>query len=140
MVRYLTAILTVVAMVAFVGVAKAQPADGEGRPGPRRGGPLMMIENALKKVDLTDEQKTKVKAIVEEARKKLEETMQAARESGDREAAREAGRKIVEETRTKLEGLLTEEQKEAFRQAMMEEMEARRPRGEGREGRPQRDR
>lgn len=126
---------------------------GPGRPGPEIG---EFIHDTLAKLNLTEDQKTKVKTILDDARKsreefhskneetlkKLHEEAKTARESGDREKGRAAMEKIgklmenapkPQDTIDKIKGVLTADQSKQFEEAieakkkeMREQMEKRR--------------
>lgn len=87
-------VLTVLAVMSMGGWAMAADAAPDGGPGRGRP-PGGMRNDPLKELNLTDEQKAKVKEIMEKARKDAEEIMKAARE------------KIAKE-------VLTDEQREKF--------------------------
>lgn len=98
-----------VLMVAVMGFASMANAQEEKKEKGRRGDPLMA---ALEKANLSEEQKTKVKAIMEET----DAAAKAAREAKDREA----GQKVRAERMEKINAVLTEEQREIVKKYMAE--------------------
>ena len=64
------------------------------------------VEQMKKDLNLTDEQVPKVKAVLEDQQKKMQEL----RSESDQNARRTKMREIMEETSTKLKGILTDEQ------------------------------
>jgi Spy/CpxP family protein refolding chaperone len=99
-------------LVACSFMANAQDAQG-GRKGGGKGGKggggrtvEQRLEQMTTDLGLTDAQKPKVKAVLEESSKKMQEVMG----SGDRTQAREKMQPIMEEQNKKLKEILTAEQ------------------------------
>lgn len=92
------------------------------RGGPRPGGPT--LERLTKALDLTDEQKPKVKAILEERDKKLQDFRKDAAQLS-REERRTKLQAIHKETTEKLKAVLTEEQFKKFEQMTQRPRRAR---------------
>jgi protein CpxP len=84
-------------------IATAQDAAKKGRRGFGGG---QGVEQMKKDLNLTDAQVTKVKAVMEERHKKMQEL----RGETDREARREKMRGIMEESNKKMKEILTPEQ------------------------------
>ena len=106
----LVAALALGSLVACSIMANAQEAKGGKRGGGKGGGPPTVeqqLEQMTTDLSLTDEQKPKVKAVLEERSKKMQELM-----SGDvpREQMREKMQPIQEEQTKKMKGILTPEQ------------------------------
>ena len=122
--------LNVLALVVLTSAipAFAQSTRPTARPGPgeRFGGGMFLdrLKENLAKLDLTDEQKTKIKDVFEDIKPKAEALRQQVQSGSDE--AREKVRDLFQETRRKLGEILTPEQ----RQKLMESM--RPPGGEGR--------
>ena len=92
------------------------------------GGPEGIAERLkqnLEKLQLNEEQKTKVKSVLEDARAKMQKAREEA--GGQMEVAREKTRELMGETREKLGEILSEEQKQKLRE-MMEGRSTDRPR------------
>ena len=91
-----------VALLACCAMTQAQDAPARKGPGsgaasrPGHGGPMALLE----KLDLTEDQKTKVKAILESSKAEMEKATDPA-----------AKRKVHEETMEKIKAILTTEQK-----------------------------
>jgi protein CpxP len=87
------------------GSAIAQDANAkqDGKQGGRRGGPS--LEQLSERLNLTDEQKPKVKAVLEETSKKRAELSGVAQEE-----RREKARAIMEDQTKKMKEILTPEQ------------------------------
>lgn len=77
------------------------------------------LKETLEKLDLTDDQKAKVKPIMEDARKKMEE-LRAEAQSGDRAKVREKAMEVMQDVRTKLQDVLTPDQQQKFREMMQQ--------------------
>lgn len=109
---------------------QARP-EGERREGrDRRGGGGMglPVERITEELGLTPEQAQQVEAINQEMRERGRTLMREAFQSGDPSAARERIRGLFEESFTRLEALLTPEQKEkaqGMRERLMERMQSR---------------
>lgn len=94
------------------------PSEGRrGRDGQSQGRGAMMspearVEQLDKAVTLTEEQKTKVKAIYAKAADDMRNTMREAKD--DREGARTKMMDMMRKTREEVRALLTDEQKKKF--------------------------
>ena len=75
------------------------------------------LRGALEKLDLTSEQKEKLKPVLEDAKKKFTELREQL-QGGDRAAMREKLKTLMDETRDKLKEILTSEQAEKLKTAM----------------------
>lgn len=133
--------LALIASLMIASPAMAQdstpPGPGGQEEGGRRGrgqgrGPGLPLEQLTEQLGLTPDQVAQAEKFAEEMRTKMREAFQ----SGDREGMRERMQAMFEEQFTKIEEILTPEQKEKFK-AFREEMEQRRaqfgrggPRGE----------
>lgn len=111
-------------------------AGGPGAGGGPRGNMADRLQAALDKVDLSSDQKEKVKPIIDDVRKKFEE-LRSQLQGGDRAAMREKFTALMNDTRDKLKEILTPEQGEKLRAAL----QAGRPGGapgapDGRPARP----
>ena len=73
------------------------------------------LKEALDKLDLNADQKEKVKVVMEEEQKKVQELMAEA-QSGDRAKVREKAMAAATEIRGKLMGILTPEQQQKFKE------------------------
>jgi hypothetical protein len=123
---------------------------GAGRPGGRPGGPgapgggqgagarpavmQKAMAAALEKVGLSDEQKTKLKALSEEFEKKTRSIIEEGK--GDRAAIGEKLRPLAEERRTKMAEILSTEQMTKFQTAIQEELQKARGENGGAPGGP----
>jgi Spy/CpxP family protein refolding chaperone len=98
------------------------PGLGGGPGGPGGMNPLPRLRENLEKLDLSAEQKPKVVAVLDDAQKKAD-ALRAEMENGnaDRQQLMEKGTQIREETRSKLEEILTAEQKGKLRGMMQQE-------------------
>jgi len=98
-------LIVAVALGALVAcsIATAQDAAKKGRRGFGAG---QGLEQMKKDLNLTDDQATKVKAVMEERQKKMQEL----RGETDREARREKMRSIMEESNKQMKKILTDEQ------------------------------
>lgn len=85
----------------------AQSSDG----GPARKPPTVeeRLDRMKKDLEITDEQAGKIKPLLEDLRSEMDKLREEAGE--DRNAMREKGRKLWEETRAKIDEVLTPEQK-----------------------------
>lgn len=109
-----------------------RPAEGSpgGRPGAGgaggvggggQGNPRQMLEtfrDAVHALDLTEDQKSKVDAAMEDARTQMREAAQG----GDPTATREAFLRVSQELREKVGAVLTPEQRDALREKMRQAM------------------
>jgi len=101
----LIAVLTLGSLVATSNLAMAQEKKGGGRRGPSV---EQRMERMTEELKLTDEQKPKVKAVLEESQKKRQELFTDS--SAPREERREKMRGIIEKEDKKLKEILTAEQ------------------------------
>ena len=92
----------------------ARAAGGAGGAGGAITNVVDRLEKSLEKLDLTADQKTKVKPVLEDARKKFEE-LRSQLQSGDRAAMREKFKTAMDDTRDKLKEILTPEQAEKLK-------------------------
>jgi len=99
------AVLTLGSLVATSNLAMAQEKKGGGRRGPSV---EQRMERMTEELKLTDEQKPKVKAVLEESQKKRQELFTDS--SAPREERREKMRGIIEKEDKKLKEILTAEQ------------------------------
>lgn len=86
--------------------------------GDRRGGPF---QAALKVSGLTDEQKQKIEALQTEQQEKMKSVREEAKNATDEAGKKAAREKMMEshkEARTKIEAILTEDQKKEFAASM----------------------
>lgn len=100
---------------------------GAGRPG-GPGGPggapgawpgamiVQRIENALRQLQLSDEQQTQIRAILGQTRERLEQIRNEAQSA--EQQARQQFRQLMQETRDKLSDVLTEEQRDQLRELL----------------------
>jgi Spy/CpxP family protein refolding chaperone len=109
------------------GQPTTRPGQGAGGPGGQGGGPAGMagrfaerIDRALDAAEATDEQREKLKPILEEAREKIAKVIAEAQANGaaDPQAIRGQMREVMEAVREKAAGILSPEQAEKFRAAM----------------------
>ena len=113
-------------LVACSTMATAQDAK-DGKKGGKRGPSVeQRMDRMTEELKLTDEQKPKVKAILEDGAKKRQELF--ADNSVPREQRREKMQALMEEENTKLKAILTPEQDEKW-QKMREEFRKNRPPG-----------
>jgi Spy/CpxP family protein refolding chaperone/peroxiredoxin len=96
--------------------ATTQPgsAPGEG-PGQML---LRRFQEGVAKLELTDDQKTKVKSILDDASTKMQELRAKVASGASRDELREQGRQIATDLREKLTGVLTPEQRAKLRESM----------------------
>ena len=90
--------------------AATQRGGGQGG----RGGNMMA---AMQQLDLSAEQKEKIRTIMQDSREQMQTLRQGAN-GGDRQAMREKFRTLMEETRTKVNDVLTDEQKTKLKELM----------------------
>jgi Spy/CpxP family protein refolding chaperone len=116
--------LLAVCALAIGFAAPAIHAEEGGTPPPKkemRGGPVERILGLKEKLGLTEAQVTQLKKIGEDHRT----AMKALREKeGDRDSKKDDAKKIQEATKTKVDAVLTAEQK-----AKLEEIKKNRPEG-----------
>jgi Spy/CpxP family protein refolding chaperone len=116
----LTAVLALGALLACTNLVSAQDAkNGNENKGKKRGA---NVEQQLQRMDqelkLSDEQKTKLKAVFEEGNKKRQEFMRD--NSVAREDRREKMQALMKEQNEKIKGILTAEQWQKWEKARQE--------------------
>lgn len=121
--------MIVIAIAALMGLTavgiKAEPPEGKpGQRGPREGRPGhpgMFLDRMSEDLNLTEEQKTKIKAIMEQQRPQLE----ALRDDKTLtpEQRREKHQELREQLRAKIDAVLTPEQLEKAKQRRAEARE-----------------
>jgi Spy/CpxP family protein refolding chaperone len=109
-------------------VTRAKTADkaSDDTPGNRRANPpagrlarpLQRFQQALKSLDLTEDQKPKVEKALTEARKKLAKLAPNARPAKPSPELREEFRAVMEDLRSQLAEILTPEQREKLKSQM----------------------
>jgi Spy/CpxP family protein refolding chaperone len=117
--RALVALTLMLAMSASLAVAA--PKKGKGGPAAKA---IDLLHRAAEQVDLTNEQKTNIKTIVVDAVAQAQVIVDEARATGgkpDRQALKAKITELVKETRAKIDGLLSDEQKTAFAAALADE-------------------
>jgi periplasmic protein CpxP/Spy len=104
----LIAALAIGGLVVCSTLVNAQDAPKDSAKGGKRGMPTIdqQMERMTTALTLTDAQKPKVKAVLEDQQKKYQEL----RSETDQEARRTKMQEIRKETETKMKGILTEEQ------------------------------
>ncbi len=117
--------LLMICGLLFGVIVFAQAQQGGGRPGGGRMGinPEARVKQLDEKLKLSEDQKTKLTAIFTEqadAQKKMREENQGG---GDRQAMMEKILKMRTELETKVNGVLTEDQKKTYK-AMLDEQKA----------------
>ena len=80
--------------------------------------PMQRLQQALKTLDLTDDQKPKVEQALTKARKKLAELAPKARPAKPSPELREKFRAVMEDLRSQLTDILTPEQREKLKSEM----------------------
>ena len=119
------------ALIACGSLANAQDTkDGGGKEGKKGKGPPtveQVLEKMTKDLSLTDEQKPKVKAVLEENRKKMQELFNSGT---DRDQMRAKRREISDEQDKKLKEILKPDQYEKW-EKMRDEMRKGGKRGGG---------
>jgi Spy/CpxP family protein refolding chaperone len=133
-------ILTLALAAAAQDPAPANPPPGRGpggRPPGSRGGMGgesrwlgMALDELGRELNLTEEQREKIKKIVDQTRESVQKRLEAARASGDWQTLRGEFEKIPAEVQDKVKAELTTEQKEKFAKTI----EEHRSRWEGRFG------
>jgi Spy/CpxP family protein refolding chaperone len=108
-----------------------RPGQGGGPGGGGQGGMMMFerLENAVKQLDLSDEQKQQVEKIVADAKKKIQESREKIQNGADPQQVREEVRQASMDVREQLMGVLTPEQQQKLRESL-------RPQGNGPGGPP----
>lgn len=109
-------LITAAALTALTSLSTLSAQENKAPRG--RMSPEQQLERYDQQLTLTAEQKTKIKDILTKAQEKIQALPQEER--------REKGRQISQETNKEIRALLTAEQQTKF-----DEMNARRPRGEG---------
>ena len=101
-----------------------QPPGGGDQPGPRRGMPSVddQLKNLTERLNLTDDQQTKIKPILEDQHAQMQALMKD--DSLSQEDKRSKGRAIRESTTGKIRDVLTDDQKKKY-DAMEQEMRDR---------------
>jgi Spy/CpxP family protein refolding chaperone len=111
-------VLGLSALLAAPALAQRQR-QGQGRGGFGGGGLLMLrSEDFQKELKLTDEQKDKLKPILEDAGTKLREIFQGA--AGNREEAAKKMQELNKDTMAKVNPILDDKQKKRMRQIMLQ--------------------
>lgn len=108
----LVAALALGGLLALTNVASAQDAK-EGKKG--RFSPEQRLEQLTKDLTLTDAQKPKVKAVLEDTQKK-----RADLQNVDQSERREKGRALMEDENKKMKEILTPEQYEKYQKILAE--------------------
>ena len=101
----LIAAMVIGGLLAGATLASAQDTKAEGKKGQRGANIEQRLEQMTTQLSLTDEQKPKVKAVLEQTNKKMQELRGTPREE-----RAEKMRPIMEEQNKKLKGILTPEQ------------------------------
>ena len=126
------------ALMACTTVRAQESKEGKKGDRPEGKGPPTVeqqLEKMTKELSLTDEQKPKVKAVIEENRKKMRELF--TDNTGDRQKMREKRKELSDEQDKKLKEILKPDQYEKWekmRDKMREEMRKGRKGGPGAEG------
>lgn len=102
--------------------AKGDHAEGRG---------VERIKEQLGKLDLSDDQTKKISDILDDARTKVQAALADAKDSGDKEAAKEKVKPIIRDATQKIMAELTPDQKTKFRAAMQEMREQRKAKSDG---------
>jgi len=127
-----TILLLIVCMFALGAFAQQgpPPQGGGDQQGRRRGMPSVedQLKNLTEKVGLTDDQRAKIKPILEDARTQMQKVMQD--DSMSREDKMAKGRTMREATNSKIREVLNDDQKKKF-DDMQKEMQERRQRQQG---------
>jgi hypothetical protein len=109
---------------------QAQAGPGGFAGGPGGGGPAQIAERLRKAIDdmqLTDDQKAKIKPIMDDFQKKIQDLRgQAQGGGGPNPELREKFRSAMQELRAQLQGVLTPEQMQKLREVMPQQGEGRR--------------
>jgi Spy/CpxP family protein refolding chaperone len=125
----LIAAIVVGGLLAGTSLTSAQSTN-ENRPQGRRGGMSVdqQLDRMTQALSLTDEQKPKVKAVLEDTAKKRQDLANL-----DQQERREKGRALMEEQDKKLKDILTADQYEKW-QKTRQEFRRNRPGGGGGQG------
>lgn len=111
---WILTLLLAVPMLAAGVPASAYQGGGYGGGGGRRGpmSPDDQLKRMTKDFDLTADQQTKIKPILEDARKKMEDARNDS--NGDRQTMRQKMMQIRQDTNDQIRALLDDKQKEKF--------------------------
>ena len=123
-----TVLITALAMgglLACANLASAQDAKGEGKKGRN---PERQLEQMTKELSLTEAQKPKVKAVLEDGAKKRQEIADLPQDQ-----RRDKARALIEDQNKKLKEILTPEQYEKW-QKLAQERRGGGKKGEGKKG------
>jgi Spy/CpxP family protein refolding chaperone len=116
----LIAALALGGLLACCTLATAQDANKDATPKKKRGFSVeQQMERMTTELSLTDEQKPKVKAVLEDASKKRQEIFSDS--SLDRQQQREKMQPIMEEQNKKMKEILTSDQYDKY-EKMMQDM------------------
>ncbi|MCJ0742557.1 hypothetical protein [Pedobacter montanisoli] len=109
--------LLLICTFIFGVIAFANAQQGGGRMGGNMGrmDPEARVKQLDEKLKLSDDQKTKVLAIFKDQGEAQKKMMEEAQNGGDRSAMREKMQKMREEYDAKLNGVLNEDQKKAYK-------------------------
>jgi Spy/CpxP family protein refolding chaperone len=119
--KQMKAILTEEQFTKFQEAMQQAPAGGAGgAAGGRVAGMVQRFQDAIKDLNLTEDQKPKVEAALADARKKFAALAPARQAGPPSPEVREKFRTAMEELRTELMGVLTPEQQEKFRASMQQ--------------------
>src|SRR5438067_9508019 len=105
------------ALIAGTTVTAQESKEGKKGDRPEGKGPPTVeqqLEKMTKELALTDEQKPKVKEVIEENRKKMQDLYASAQGGGDRAAMREKRQTISDEQDKKLKEILKPDQYEKW--------------------------
>jgi Spy/CpxP family protein refolding chaperone len=116
--KQIKAILTEEQFTRFQEAIRQAPTGGPA--GGRIGAMVQRFQDALKNLNLTEEQKPKVDAALADARKKLAALAPAVQGGQPNPEVREKFRTAMEDLRTELMGVLTPEQQEKFRASVQQ--------------------
>jgi Spy/CpxP family protein refolding chaperone len=116
MIKQMKAILTEAQFKGFQ--EKMQQSPGGGAGGGRIGAAVGRFEQAVKSLDLTDDQKPKVEKALADARKKFAELGRSVQGGQAAPDTREKFRSAMEDLRTELMAVLTPEQREKLKSEM----------------------
>ncbi|MBK5096831.1 MAG: Spy/CpxP family protein refolding chaperone [Gemmatimonadetes bacterium] len=117
--------LTAFAALFALGLAATPVLAQQGPGGRRMLSPDERLAQLTEQLDLTDEQATQMKPIIEEQSKKQQELFQNA--GGDRATMRAEMTKLMEDTDKQYAEVLTEEQMNKYREMRQERMRQGRP-------------
>jgi Spy/CpxP family protein refolding chaperone len=120
------AALTVSSYAQGAGPSGGAPAAGgkqgkggkQGGPGGRKGGMMNMDAELLAKLNLTEDQKKKVKALKEKTQADMKKIFEGAK--GDREGMREKFKPVMENYQKEMAKILTPTQMETLKKEMKE--------------------